>query len=63
MNILVVTAALFLAHDNAEVERGFSDGGKTVTVNRNRHSEASVSNLRIATDESKCLAVCHNSMF
>ena len=33
------------------MERGFSDSGKTVTVNRNRLSEASVSNLRIAKVE------------
>ena len=46
----VVKTALFLAHGNAEVERGFSDSGKTVALDRTRFSEASTCNLQIATD-------------
>ena len=46
----VVKATLTLAHGNSEVERGFSDSGKTVTVDRTRLSEASINNLRIAAD-------------
>ena len=45
-------AALILAHGNVEVERRFSDRGKTVTV-WNSSSKASTSNLLIATDELK----------
>ena len=49
----VVKTALFLARGNAEVERGFSDSGKTVALDRIRFSEASTYNLQIATDELK----------
>ena len=41
----VVKAAFSLAHGNFEVERRFSDSGKTVTVDRTRLSEASINNL------------------
>ena len=43
----VVKAALFLAHGNAEVERGFPESGKTGTVDRTCLSEGSINNLRI----------------
>ena len=56
----IVKTALTLVHGYAEVESGFSDSVKTVTVERTRLSEASVINLRIATDELKVFAVCHN---
>ena len=46
----VVKAALTLTHGNAEVERGFSDSGKTVAVDRTPFSKASINNLCIATD-------------
>ena len=46
----VVKAALTLAHGNWEVERRFSDSGKTVTVHRTRLSETFINNLQIATD-------------
>ena len=56
----VVKAALTLAHGNSEVERGFSDCGKTVTVDRTHLSKASINNLWIAADGLKVfLAVCH----
>lgn len=56
----IIKTALTLVHGYAEIESGFSDIGKTVTVERIRLSEASVINLRIATDELKVFAVCHN---
>lgn len=56
----IIKTALTLVHGYAEIESGFSDSGKTVTVERIRLSEASVINLRIATDELKVFAVCHN---
>ena len=49
----VVKVVFLLTHDNADVEKGFSDSGKTVTLNVTCHSEASVSNLQIAIDKSK----------
>ena len=51
----LVKASLSLAHGNAEMNRGFSDSGKTVTVDRTRLSEASIKNLGIATDGLKVL--------
>ena len=49
----------YLAHGIAEIEKGFSNSGKTVAVDRTRLSEASIDNLQIAADVSKCLAICH----
>ena len=46
--LFVVKAALILAYGNGEVDRGFSDSGKTITVDRTHLSEASVNNLQIA---------------
>ena len=46
----VVKAALILGHGNAEVERGFSESGKSVTDERVRLSEASVNGIRATND-------------
>ena len=46
----IVKAVLTTAHDIAEVEKGFSDSGKTVAADRTHLSETSVNNLQIATD-------------
>ena len=46
----VVKTALVLGHGNAEVERGFSDSGKSVTDDRVRLSEASINGIRATSD-------------
>ena len=46
----VVKTALILGHGNAEVERGFSESGKSVTDDRVRLSEASINGIRATTD-------------
>ena len=46
----VVKTALVLGHGNAEVERGFSESGKSVTDERVRLSEASINGIRATTD-------------
>ena len=46
----VVKTALVLGHGNAEVERGFSESGKSVTDARIRLSEASIDGIRATTD-------------
>ena len=51
----VVKAALTLAHGNSEVERGFSDSGKSVIVDRTCLSKVSINNLWIAADGLKVL--------
>lgn len=48
--IKVVKTAPILGHGNAEVERGFSESGKSVTDDRVRLSEASVNGIRETTD-------------
>ena len=55
----VVKAEPTLAHGNAEVERRFSGSGKTVTVHKTRLNEASINNLRIATDGLKVFGNLH----
>ena len=54
----VVKAGIFLIHSNAEVEKGFSGSGKTVTVDRTFLSKASINNLWTVTNGLK-VAVCH----
>ena len=46
----VVKTALVPGHGNAEVERGFSESGKSVTDERVRLSEASINGIRATTD-------------
>ena len=46
----VVKTALIPGHGNAEVERGFSESGKSVTDDRVRLSEASINDIRATTD-------------
>ena len=46
----VVKTALVLGHGNAEVERGFSESGKSVTDDRVRLSEASINGIRATSD-------------
>lgn len=46
----VVKTALILGHGNAEVERGFSESGKSVTDDRVRLSEAPINGIRATTD-------------
>ena len=46
----VVKTVLILGHGNAEVERGFSESGKSVTDDRVRLSEASINGIRATTD-------------
>ena len=46
----VVKAALPLTHGNSEIERGISNSVKTVAVDRNCLSEASLNNSQIGTD-------------
>ena len=46
----VVNVALTLGHGNAEVERGFSDSSKTVTIDRTHLGKASLNNIGITTD-------------
>ena len=53
----VVKTALVLRHGNAEVERGFSESGKSVTDERVRLSEASINGIRAATDGLKAFKV------
>ena len=54
-----VRVAFSLAYVNTKVERRFSACSKTVTVSRTCLTEASINNFQIATDEPKCLIVCH----
>ena len=49
----VVKTALILGHGNAEVERGFSESGKSVTNDRVRLSEASINGIRATTEGQK----------
>ena len=60
---IIAAAAPTLAHGNSEVERGFSDSDKTVTVDRSRLSEASINNLRIAADGLKVFGCLPNHFF
>ena len=46
----IVKAVLATAHGIAEVEKGFSNSGKTFAADRTRLSETSINNLQIATD-------------
>ena len=46
----VVKTALILGHGNAEVERGFSESGKSVADDRVRLSEASINGIPATTD-------------
>ena len=46
----VVKTALILGHGNAEVERGFSESGKSVTDDRVHLSEASINGIHATTD-------------
>ena len=46
----VVKTALVLGHGNAEVERGFSESGKSVTDDRVRLSEASINGIRATSN-------------
>ncbi|KAK2565467.1 hypothetical protein P5673_010532 [Acropora cervicornis] len=46
----VVKTAVVLGHGNAEVERGFSESGKSVTDDRVRLSEASLNGIRSTSD-------------
>ena len=46
----VVKMALVLGHGNAEVERGFSESGKSVTDDRVRLSETSINGIRATSD-------------
>ena len=46
----VVKATIVLGHGNAEVERGFSESGKSVTQERVRLTEASVDGIRATND-------------
>ena len=46
----VVKRALVLGHGNAEVERGFSESGKSITDDRVRLSEASINGIRATSD-------------
>ena len=46
----VVKTALILGHGNAEVERGFSESGKSVSDDRVRLSEASINGIPATTD-------------
>ena len=46
----VVKTALILGHGNAEVERGFSESGKSVSDDRVRLSYTSVNGIRATTD-------------
>ena len=48
--IKVVKTALILGHGNAEVERGFSESGKSVTDDRVYLSEASINGIHATTD-------------
>ena len=48
--MMVVKTALILGHGNAEVERGFSESGKSVTDDRVRLSEASINGIHATTD-------------
>ena len=49
----VVKSALILAHGNADVERGFSESGKSVTKERIRLSESSINGIRSTSDGMK----------
>ena len=46
----VVKTVLILGHGNAEVERGFSESGKSVADDRVRLSEASINGIPATTD-------------
>ena len=46
----VVKSALILAHGNADVERGFSESGKSVTAERARLGESSIDGIRSTSD-------------
>ena len=46
----VVKTALILGHGNAEVERGFSESGKSVSDDRVRLSYTSINGIRATTD-------------
>ena len=46
----VVKATIVLGHGKAEVERGFSESGKSVTQERVRLTEASVDGIRATND-------------
>ena len=47
---VIVKTALVPRHGNAEVEKGFSKSGKSVTDERVRLSEASINGIRATTD-------------
>ena len=46
----VIKTALVLGHGNAEVERGFSESGRSATDERARLSEASINGICATTD-------------
>ena len=46
----VIKTAIVLGHGNAEVERGFSESGKSVTNDRVRLSESSINGIRATSD-------------
>ncbi len=47
---MVVKSLLVITHSNADVERGFSDSGQSVTAGRSALTEASINGLRSTRD-------------